>query len=237
MVVFLHHAVQSCPAVLFSNFDDAHGRFLVFASANKVMTDGQIISPAASITTSVGNVGSHDHFVPVAEFSFRAKTDNAVSGVDDIALLYSTALTGRLRTSISGNAHLGLPYVQLRTCKVNSGLATTTPVVHPSSNLIFFYDGQTCPGAWREASSRTDMAGKDFSAIVGRMIFNLYNSATSAGQVNTDGLALTCASGACGPSGHASHYHAATSKVFNPPKINSGKASTGLQRTFVGEFM
>jgi hypothetical protein len=243
IVVFLHHSVIKCPGN-FSDFVDAHGRFLVFANATKDMSDGNLISPARAINASIGGVGEHTHSMPALPFTPRTRQilfqfagpfgGQSTTPSFDVAIPLPI-----LEAAISAPAHLNLPYIQLRACQVNAGVPTVTKVLPPAS-LIFFFQGNTCPALWREATGRTDGGnGQPFGNIAGRMIFNLYNNTVGnfAGQIATNSSASTlpCASGLCGTPGQAPHLHTVNIKNCNLPSFNSDYDNSAASSRFIGE--
>jgi hypothetical protein len=237
MVVFLHSSFAVCPAG-FSDFTDAHGRFLVFADAAKAMIGGTLVNAAPAVTVSAGNVGDHAHYMPPISVATMGRMQAYSPYI--VAAAYSPARFAPTRTlgaTTSSSDHLRLPYIQLRTCEVTNSQAGSAALISPNASLIFFYNGQTCPGAWVEASSRSDGGGNKYSAIAGRMIFTLYKSGpTFSGQTNTDGATLACASRACGLLGHDGHYHSVkTSNITLPSTYGGAISAKQGYRNYTGE--
>jgi hypothetical protein len=238
MVVYLYGSRRTvCPSG-FSDFADAHGRFLVFASASKNMTDNNIVSPAAPVVISKGYVGEHSHYIDLFNFNPQGPGVTTTIPADQTATgaaLYPSRMT--LGNGFPINSYLGIPYVQLRTCKV-TGPPTRT-LASPDPSMIFFYDGQICPGNWIETSSRADgSVASLYANLPGRMIVNLYSPNTFPGQVTTDGATLTCASGPCGITGHSTHVHTASMPTWTLPKstgtiLTTGAAGSGTK--YLGE--
>jgi hypothetical protein len=181
-----------------------------------------IISPGKAVTTSGGTVGDHTHAMPATTISMTQRSSSLLTSSGCCGPTMASWLATRtLDAGTATSAHLNLPYVQLRTCKAST---VTSTLALPHSRLLFFYDGQSCPALWRESTVRTDGGnGYSFSNIAGRMIFNLYRSATFAGQISADGSGLSCASGSCGASGHDSHSHTVSVKDLSlPTQLTTG---------------
>ena len=176
---------------------------MVFATSGKNM-GSEVVSPAPAATGNQGSVGDHTHNMPASSVQLRRRNAAQAGGCCGP----TGAQWKEWRTMEAGtasSAHLNLPYVQLRPCQATTATGTLRI---PSPRLIFFYNGQTCPSLFREASSRSDgTMSLPFSNIAGRMIFNLYGSNLAAGQTNTDGDQLYCATGGCSGNGHAGHTH------------------------------
>jgi hypothetical protein len=210
IVVHLDYTIKTCPSG-FSDFADANGRFLVFASATKNMTDNNLISPAAPVLGSLDPVGLHSHLIPDAMLvppnKISIRIPQGVNQQSTGAAVPTGAFRIYAKSALASRASFGLPYVQLRSCKVTAASSTLDI---PPTDMIFFYDGQTCPGNWVEATARTDgPSSPRFVTLPGRIIFSLYNALLTAGQTNDDGGAesLTCAWQSCGNIGHAPHIH------------------------------
>jgi len=107
-----------------------------------------------------------------------------------------------------------IPYVQLIACRVTSSASNN---VLPDQNAIFFYDGNTCPPTYRETTARTD--GFIYSNIVGRLVWNRYDSVGTPGQT-FGGAQFNYALGTnqgTSDFGHAAHTHQINVPSYNFP--------------------
>jgi hypothetical protein len=219
IVTFMNSATNTCPTG-FSAFVPAQGRFLVFVSASADLSTARV-SPASVNTSSLADIGAHTHSIP--SYSFTTNNICMTSGVCGPG---SKSLRGSQTLSWSqsvgtGSSRVSIPYVQLVACEVTD---TTTNSVLPSSDAIFYYDGNSCPPNYRDATSRSDTY--DYSQLIGRLPYIKYStndvSATYWGGTQFSYATSVTAPPVSDP-GHAVHSHSISISGFQfSPNYASG---------------
>jgi hypothetical protein len=157
VVVFFSASTTTCPSG-FTDFVDATGRVMIFADSSTSVTSNNIGGGSAILAGKP--LGEHSHtiqpvtinvpFTFLSGFFLTFDSPN-IDGLAPAGYHSTATFTASNPTSSDGL----LSHTQLRACQANSmgsGIGR-----EPPSDMIFYYDGNTCPGYWRDVSQVSGM--------------------------------------------------------------------------------
>jgi hypothetical protein len=205
----------TCPTG-FEPFSDAEGRFLVFGDASQNLTISRT-SPAIPATGSQSNIGEHSHNLANVSLVTGATCITGMVVIQNCNTKGGAATSGTyamMQSKQMTASRIPIPYVQLIACRVTDN-GNNNVLPHPDA--VFFYDGNTCPARFREATSRQD--NPKYANIVGRVIWT--------GLTGTPGS----------PWGDEPFRHAVSAVAASDPGINSHTHTAGVSNyKFPGSY-